>query len=85
MIKLSKKNKAALKVLIFCLVISFFTLARKNCVPDYMCDPDYMYGGCSDICEYELPRFWSVIGRTIGFYFLIAMGGILGKDMFEES
>lgn len=81
----SKKNKAALKILIFCLVVSLWTLTRKNCVSDPYCDPDPLFGGCPDSCETTWPGWGAIAGRTVGFYFLIAMGGMLGKDIFERN
>ena len=84
MFNIGRRNKAALKLFIFVFLISLYSLSR-NCVPDDYCDPDPVYGGCSDVCEYSWPGWWPILGRTIGYYFLVGIGGYIAKDMFLDE
>ena len=65
-------------------IIIGYLLNQTNCQdPDPMCDPDPLYGGCSQICESGSLLGWA--GKSFGTYILLSFAVVIYKDSLKNK
>lgn len=78
-----KKFFSSQKLFIVLAIILGFFLNQSNCTPDPFCDPDPLYGGCSDNCEFGTATQW--LTKSIGMWVLLNIGAFIGKENLKKK
>jgi len=68
--------------IILAIILGFF-LNQSNCAPDPFCDPDPLYGGCSNSCEFGTATQW--LTKSIGIWVLLNIGAFIGKENLKKK
>ncbi len=68
--------------IISAIILGFF-LNQSHCTPDPFCDPDPLYGGCSNSCEFGTATQW--LTKSIGMWVLLNIGAFIGKENLKKK
>jgi len=78
-----KKFFSNQKIFIILAIVLGFFLNQSNCTPDPFCDPDPLYGDCSESCEFGTATQW--LAKSIGIWILLKTGASIQKENLKKK
>jgi len=64
-------------------IIIGLLLNKTNCTPDPYCDPDPLYGGCSESCDYGTTIQWAT--KSFGIWVILNLGAFIGIQNLKKK